>query len=445
MDSSDIGIAQRGPMRREGNSLPMTLADWLAYLDRIHPRSMDLGLERVGRVRDLLGLFPAFPILMVAGTNGKGSTCAYLRATLKAAGYRVGTYTSPHLVRYNERVVVDGIPVSDAQLCAAFARIETARQGISLTPFEFGTLAAVDIFQRTPVDVAVLEVGLGGRLDAVNLFEPTVSLLTGIALDHETWLGSTREAIGAEKAGIFRAGVPALCADPDPPLSLLARAAELETPLWLWGRDFTVERQAQGTWTLNMPHQTWSDLPAPSLSGDFQYRNAALALAALQRTAVRVTPEQGRRGIADVVLSGRFQTLRFSPQVILDVAHNPQAAQELAHNLGEVPCAGRTRLVLGMLRDKDRVGVVRALDTQVDDWYLADLHEERGACREEMEPELRGVRGTVQWHPSPEQAYGAACAAAVAEDRVVVCGSFVTVGKILALHGGLPEMRQNSP
>ncbi|EQD80363.1 FolC bifunctional protein, partial [mine drainage metagenome] len=175
---------------------------------------MDLGLERVGQVRDLLGIFPAFPILMVAGTNGKGSACAYLTATLKAAGYRVGTYTSPHLVRYNERVVVDGIPVSDAQLCAAFARIEAARQAISLTPFEFGTLAAVDIFQRASVDVAVLEVGLGGRLDAVNLFEPVVSLVTGIALDHEMWLGSTREAIGAEKAGIFRAGVPALCADP---------------------------------------------------------------------------------------------------------------------------------------------------------------------------------------------------------------------------------------
>ncbi|WP_434783018.1 bifunctional tetrahydrofolate synthase/dihydrofolate synthase [Ferrovum myxofaciens] len=435
MASSDRG--------REENT--MTLAAWLAYLDRIHPRSMDLGLERVGQVRDLLGIFPAFPILMVAGTNGKGSACAYLTATLKAAGYRVGTYTSPHLVRYNERVVVDGIPVSDAQLCAAFARIEAARQAISLTPFEFGTLAAVDIFQRALVDVAVLEVGLGGRLDAVNLFEPVVSLVTGIALDHEMWLGSTREAIGVEKAGIFRSGVPALCADPAPPRSLLARAVALETPLWLWGRDFTVERQAQGRWTLHLPHQTWSDLPAPPLCGDFQYRNAALALAALQFLPMQVTPEQGRRGIAGTVLPGRFQTWRFSPQVILDVAHNPQAAQELAHNLKSTSCAGRTRLVLGMLRDKDRVGVVQALDTLVDDWYLADLHEERGACRKEMEPALAGVRGTVQWHPSPEQAYGAACTAAAVEDRVVVCGSFVMVGKILALQEDYAETKGDSP
>ena len=390
MVSSDIGRVQREFAGCEENAPPATLPTWLAYLDRIHPHAMDLGLERVGQVRDRLGLFPSYPILMVAGTNGKGSTCAYLTSILKAAGYRVGTYTSPHLVRYNERVVVDGTPVSDARLCAAFARIEAARQEISLTPFEFGTLAAVEIFQRAQVDVAVLEVGLGGRLDAVNLFEPAVSLLTGIALDHETWLGATREAIGAEKAGIFRARVPALCADPDPPRSVLEHAAALETPLWLWGRDFTVERQAQGGWTLYLPHQTWSDLPAPSLRGDFQYRNAALALAALQRLPLRVTPEQGRRGISGAVLPGRFQTLRHSPQVILDVAHNPQAAQELAHNLEKATCPGRTRLVLGMLRDKDRVGVVQALDSVVDDWYLADLHEARGACRAEMEPALRG-------------------------------------------------------
>ncbi|WP_297502758.1 bifunctional tetrahydrofolate synthase/dihydrofolate synthase [Ferrovum sp.] len=445
MVSSDIGRVQREFAGCEENAPPATLPTWLAYLDRIHPHAMDLGLERVGQVRDRLGLFPSYPILIVAGTNGKGSTCAYLTSILKAAGYRVGTYTSPHLVRYNERVVVDGTPVSDARLCAAFARIEAARQEISLTPFEFGTLAAVEIFQRAQVDVAVLEVGLGGRLDAVNLFEPAVSLLTGIALDHETWLGATREAIGAEKAGIFRARVPALCADPDPPRSVLAHATALETPLWLWGRDFTVERQAQGGWTLYLPHQTWSDLPAPSLRGDFQYRNAALALAALQRLPLRVTPEQGRRGISGAVLPGRFQTLRHSPQVILDVAHNPQAAQELAHNLEKATCPGRTRLVLGMLRDKDRVGVVQALDSVVDDWYLADLHEARGACRAEMEPALRGVvRGTVQWHPSPEQAYGAACAAAAAEDRVVVCGSFVTVGRILALQESGPEMKENS-
>ncbi|NDU86374.1 MAG: bifunctional tetrahydrofolate synthase/dihydrofolate synthase [Ferrovum sp.] len=418
-----------------------TLEQWLDWQARLHSQVMELGLERVSRVRDALGLFPSFPVFMVAGTNGKGSTCATLTAVLKAAGYRVGTYTSPHLVRYNERIALEGQGVDDGVLCRAFERIEAARQGVSLTLFEFGTLAAMLIFIEQEVDVAVLEVGLGGRLDAVNVFAPDCALITSIALDHEAWLGSTREAIGAEKAGIFREGSVALCADPDPPASILEHADKLGVPLWCWGRDFGVEATVLGEWVLRIPGETWGPFPPPRLAGAFQTRNAALALAGLWRLKERipVTPEACREGLSQVTLAGRFQVFGSAPQVILDVAHNPHAATELAANLRQHSCAGKTRLVFGMLQDKDIQGVVNCLDRETDRWYAAALTMERGASREQLVPFLATVRAPVSFHDSPLQAFDQACREAAPEDRVVVCGSFMTVGQILAHDWVIPE------
>ncbi len=410
-----------------------TLQDWLTFIDGLHPRSMDLELGRVGMVRQRMGLNPSFPLITVAGTNGKGSTCAYLTAMLRAAGYRVGTYTSPHLVHYAERVALQGIPVSDAQLCRSFERVEAARHGVGLTPFEFGTLVAVDLFVDEQVDVAVLEVGLGGRLDAVNLFEPTLSVITGIALDHEAWLGTTREAIAREKAGILRAAVPALCGDPDPPFSLQEVARSLAVPMWYWNKDFTVQRDEDGRWDLVLPDGAWRNLPPPPLLGDVQYRNAALALAALTRLPLArpLTQEAVARGLGEVSLAGRFQILSSAPLLILDVAHNPEAAMVLADNLAHQPCQGETHLILGMLRDKDIASVVMALDGAAEHWYVAALGGERGAGKAEMEPfwEHRGRSPT--WFESPWLALQEARRRAAPEDRIVVCGSFVTVGQIL--------------
>lgn len=414
--------------------MPRALADWLTFIDGLYPRTMELGLERVAQVRDQMGLYPTFPVLMVAGTNGKGSTCAYLTAVLKAAGYRVGTYTSPHLVDYAERVALQGQPVDEARLCRAFAQVEAARQGVGLTPFEYGTLAAVEVFREARVEVAVLEVGLGGRLDAVNLFTPCLTLVTGIALDHQAWLGDTRDAIAQEKAGIFRATVPALCADPDPPASLLALARERGTSLWLWGQDFRGEVHASGCWDLILPGQTWHNLPAPALKGEVQYRNAALALAGLFRVAepLPVTREAVMAGLVHTSLAGRFQVLGGTPEVVVDVAHNPESAHVLAKLLVQFPTRGKTHIVLGMLRDKDRAGVIEALAPRVDHWYLAALEGERGVRQDELLlPCLAHRTGTVTCFDSPLAAYHAAQQRAQRQDRILVCGSFVTVGQLL--------------
>jgi folylpolyglutamate synthase/dihydrofolate synthase len=414
---------------------PRSLAQWLTYIDGLHARTMDLGLERVRQVRDQLALVPSFPILMVAGTNGKGSTCAFLTATLVAAGYRVGTYTSPHLVRYQERVMVNGRAVEESALCLAFDRVEQGRCGVGLTPFEYGTLAAVNLFCIERVEVAVLEVGLGGRLDAVNLFEPVLTLVTGIALDHQAWLGSSREAIGAEKAGIFRAGVPALCGDPDPPLSLRERACTVQAPLWCWEHEFSVTKHEDARWDLMLPDRVIPLLPMPPLKGDFQYRNAALALAGLSRlgSILPVSLESMRTGLSRACLPGRFQTWSDRPLLILDVAHNPESAQALALNLEQTHCTGITHLVLGMLKDKDIGAVIQALVSTVGHWHFADLDGERGACREQIEPCMSGIDGARDWYEGPEAAVRAARAQMQEGDRLVVCGSFITVGRVLKM------------
>ena len=418
--------------------MPKDLSGWLAYIEQQHPQTIALGLERVERVRDAMGLVPAVPVITVAGTNGKGSTCAMLEATLSAAGYRVGLYTSPHLMRYNERVRIAGREADDAALVSAFARVEAARiektGNIQLTYFEFGTLAAVDLFLRSAVDVLVLEVGMGGRLDAVNVFDADCAIVTGIGLDHMDYLGATREAIGHEKAGIFRAGKPAVLADPAPPASVLTHAQAIGALLQCIGRDFGY--QAEGDqWLFWGPAGRKSALPYPALRGRIQLSNASAAFAALDTLQQRlpVSMRHLRRGLAEVALRGRFQVLPGRPVVVLDVGHNPQAAAVLSDNLSDMSPYAATWAVFGMLSDKDIAGVVSLLAKRVDQWMVCTLPPPRGAKAAELAQVLKrsGV-DAVREFENPARAYAAACSEAAENDRIVVFGSFHTVADVLA-------------
>jgi dihydrofolate synthase/folylpolyglutamate synthase len=415
------------------------LAAWLSYLERVHPRTIDLGLERVARVRDCLDLALPCTVITVGGTNGKGSTCALLEAMLRAAGYRVGLYTSPHLLRYSERVRIDGREATDAQLVAAFERVEAARGDTSLSYFEFGTLAAALLFRNAGLDVAVLEVGLGGRLDAVNLFDPDCAIVTSIGLDHMDYLGPTRESIGLEKAGIFRPGRPAVVGDADPPASLIEQAARVGAVLLLNERDFGARAEA-GQWTYWSAQGRSAGLPWPALRGDYQLANAAAALAALERLRQKVPIDMGaiRRGLVEVELPGRFQVLPGRPVVVLDVAHNPQAAECLRKSLTAMGSFATTYAVFGMLKDKDIAGVAGALAGVVDRWLLAPLPGPRGATTDELRGELSaaGISTTVEAFASVPAAYRHARERARADDRIFVFGSFHTVGDVLALVSG---------
>ena len=412
------------------------LADWLSYLERVHPRTIDLGLERVARVRDRLGLALGCPVITVGGTNGKGSTCAMLEAMLRAAGYRVGLYTSPHLLRYNERVRIDGRVATDAQLVAAFERVEAARGDTSLTYFEFGTLAAALLFRDAGLEVAVLEVGLGGRLDAVNLFDPDCAIVTSIGLDHMEYLGSTRESIGLEKAGIFRSRRPAVVGDTDPPASLREHAASIGARLLLNERDFGASRDA-GQWTYWSAQGRRAGLPWPALRGDHQLGNAAAAMAALESLRDRVPVDMGaiRRGLVEVALPGRFQVLPGRPVVVLDVAHNPQAAERLRDALMGMGPFATTYAVFGMLKDKDIAGVAGTLAGCVDRWLLAPLTGPRGATTDDLRVKLgaAGVVAPLEVFDSVAAAYRHARERARSDDRILVFGSFHTVGDVLAL------------
>ena len=428
-----------------------SLAEWLDYIERIHPKSVQLGLERVAKVRDMLGRSSSAAFFTVAGTNGKGSTCAMLEAILIAAGYRVGLYTSPHLLRYNERVRLDGVPLSDARLCAAFETIERARGEITLTYFEFGTLAAWEIFAVEALDAVILEVGLGGRLDAVNAFETDCALLTSVDLDHTDYLGDTRERIGSEKAGIFRRGKPAVVADPDPPRSVLDHAGAVGADLWLIGRDFGYRKQGQ-QWMFWGRGVRRGGLAPPALRGDRQLANASAALAALDalRARLPVGMQDIRNGLAHVDLPARFQVLPGRPTVVLDVAHNPQAAAVLAENLAGMGFYPETYAVFGMLRDKDIVGVCRALKNRISAWFAADLSVPRGAGAQVLADALASASagGDVLCFRNPLEAYAAARKRANENDRIVVFGSFHTIAEVMqgieASRTGIRGARQGS-
>jgi dihydrofolate synthase / folylpolyglutamate synthase len=429
---------------------PATLGAWLSHLEGLHPlgqAGIELGLERVARVKEQLGQTQHCPVVLVGGTNGKGSTCVYLEGMCRQAGYRVGCYTSPHLIAYNERVRVDGIAVDDAALCAAFACVEEARRAagdVALTYFEFGTLAAWEVFAGASVEVAILEVGLGGRLDAVNVYEPDVAIVTSVALDHMAWLGDTREAIGREKAGIFRARRPALCADPQPPASLLAHAAAMGADLRLLGRDFGCQPDSEDRlqwryWSRHGEQMTRRSFAFPGLRGQTQLRNAAVALAALDALGERLhVPMQARReGLILAELPGRFQVLPGRPAIVLDVGHNPQAIGVLVDNLGSMGFFDHTRAVVGMLADKDIVASLEPLRGKVDHWYLANLSGPRGATAERLAEAVAAARlgGEVSCHASPTVALAAAQEGIADNDRIVVLGSFYTVAEALLALG----------
>jgi dihydrofolate synthase/folylpolyglutamate synthase len=415
------------------------LSDWLAWIETLHPRSIELGLDRVHAVLDNMGLRrPAFAAITVTGTNGKGSTVAMCEAMLRHAGYKLGAYTSPHLIDYNERIRIDGRMATDDELCASFDRIEAARGSVPLTYFEFGTLAALDIFQTAKIDIAVLEVGMGGRLDAVNAIDSDAAIVTSVGIDHTAWLGDTREAIGYEKAGIFRAGRPAICGDPYPPQIIATEAARIGATLLQFNRDFFAERSG-ASWAWRWGARLRAGLPYPSLRGDYQLFNAASAITAIETLADRfpVTQANIRAGLITGVISGRFQVLPGRPVTVLDVAHNAQAAEALAATLKQQPNAGCTLAVIGMLKDKDIASVIAPLAGVVDRWYVATLHTPRGATSAQLIEALVSVDVTTptQGFDDVRAAYVAAQDEATEADRVLVFGSFHTVGDILASLG----------
>ena len=412
-----------------------SLDEWLSWQETLHPKDIELGLERVATVfQQLHSESPPFPVITVAGTNGKGSSVAMLEAILLAAGYRVGTYTSPHLLTYNERVRLGGEPVSDALLLESFARIDEARQDTSLTYFEFGTLAALDIFYRQAPDVVVLEVGLGGRLDAVNIIDPDVALITSISVDHAEWLGDDRETIAVEKAGIMRAGHPAIFSGRNIPASLVERASTLGAPLSVLGRDFDYQAR-QTDWQWQTESQPVFTLPMPALAGQHQLDNAAGVLMALSCLAQRLPVAESalRQGMQNVSLPGRFQVMHTDVTWVLDVAHNPDGVARLTELLAANPVAGRTLAVIGMMQDKDITAVVKQLQPQVDAWYTANLTTPRSADTKSLAEIIRSLAPGVEVVACSD--VSAACEAAKAAardtDRILVCGSFYTVAAAL--------------
>ena len=408
-----------------------TLAQWLSWQETLHPNKIDMGLERVRDVAEIMGLrHPAPVTVTVAGTNGKGSSVAFLAAILHGAGYRVGTYTSPHVFRYNERVAIDGQPVADDLLCDAFTRIDAARGNTSLTYFEFGTLAALQVFHNSRLDVAVLEAGLGGRLDAVNVVDSDCALITRIGIDHVGWLGGHREQIGAEKAAIFRSNRPAVCGDPTPPASLLAAAKQIGARLFVRRKDFDVVLR-KGGWDWQSAQSEWPALPRPALPGSFQIDNAAAVLMTLEclRDLLPVSLEAVKVGLQDASVPGRLQICEGPVQRIFDVAHNPQAAAAVADYLAAQYRKGKTRGVLGMLADKDVASVVSALKDQVDTWYLGTVQDERGLAAREI---AQRAALDAACFDSLTAAYQQALAEARPGDRILVTGSFVGVAQVLA-------------
>ncbi|MEO8847574.1 MAG: bifunctional tetrahydrofolate synthase/dihydrofolate synthase [Casimicrobiaceae bacterium] len=413
-----------------------TLQDWLEHLQSLHPQAIALGLERVQQVLARLDIAFACPVITVAGTNGKGSTCAMLASILGRAGYRAGLYTSPHLLRYNERVVVDGVSASDDALCASFATVERARGDIALTYFEFGTLAAFVLFAQARLDALVLEVGLGGRLDAVNVIDADIAVLTRVGIDHVDYLGSTREAIGFEKSGIFRAGRVAVIGERDIPRSVTTRAQAGDVRLVRLGHEYDyVDERSQ--WRYSGPGGSRYGLPVPALRGAFQLANAATALAVVDLLRERLPVSAGavRDGLVHVEWPGRFQVLPGRPLTVLDVAHNPQAAQALAGALGEMGFHPCTYAVFAALADKDVEGVVRAVAPRIDRWFIAPLAGARGQSAEALRARMiaGGVADdAIDASSDIARALDKARDAAAEADRIVVFGSFVTVAAALA-------------
>ena len=426
-------------------SLPTTLADWLARCERLHPKAIDMSLERSRQVRKRLGFEFDVPVVTVAGTNGKGSTCAMLEAIALAAGYRVGLYSKPHLVHFEERCRIGGRSVEAAALLPHFAAVEAARGDIGLTYFEFTTLAIARLLSQAPLDLVILEVGLGGRLDAVNTIDSDCAVITSIDIDHTEYLGTTREAIGFEKAGIMRPGRPVIASDPVLPQSIVDHAAAVGADLWRFGRDFNYSGDRQ-QWNWAGRRARFNGLAYPALRGANQLLNASGALAVFEalRGRLPITAQAVRGGLAQVDLPGRFQIVAGQPTLVLDVAHNPHAVAALAQNLDQMGFFPRTQAVFGAMRDKDLPAIFGRLAPLVDAWHFTDLPVARAATAAQLAEAhaALGLAGpgpvTVGCHASPSEALAAALATADPADRIVVFGSFHTVGGVLA--SGLPRL-----
>lgn len=412
-----------------------SLDKWLVWQESLHFTAIELGLERCRRVADNMSLLkPAYHVISVAGTNGKGSSITLLDQILRNAGYKVGRYTSPHLLRYNERICINNQEVSDAELCESFERIDRARGEISLTYFEFGTLTALDLFRQHNVDIAILEVGLGGRLDAVNILDADIALITSIDIDHQQWLGDNRESIAREKAGIFRNKAPAICSDSEPPQSLLDCAKALGTPLSVLGQDYQLSMQ-HGYWSWRTDDTSMQELPRPMQFCDFQIQNAAGVLMVLEKIKhdYPVSLEDIKQGLNSFRLNGRMQFIPGRIPKILDVAHNGESVRELVKNLSKIPCLGQTHLLIGMLKDKDHPEVFKVLNNIADTWNIISLDEERGSDAKMLIAELHslGINENVVEYTNVGEALDKLEALSMAGDRIVVTGSFLTVGAAL--------------
>ena len=427
-----------------GDNGYMDLKEWLAHCEGLHPVGIDMGLARVREVSQRMGLSLAMPVITVAGTNGKGSTCAMLESILTQAGYATALYSSPHLVHFNERCRLRGLPVEDSTLTGHFQRVEEARGEVSLTFFEFTTLAILSCISLSGAEVAILEVGLGGRLDAVNVIDPDVAVITSIDLDHMEYLGPDRESIGAEKAGIMRPHRPVVVSDPMPPDSVLAQAQALGADLRRAGVDFIAQGDPQ-QWAWQGREKRYSGLAYPALRGANQLVNAAGVLAALEALYPRlpVTAQAVRNGLAMVDLPGRFQMVPGQPALVLDVAHNPHAAAVLFQNLDAMGFYPRTHLVFGAMADKDVSAIMARLAPLADAWYFCDLPIPRASSARALALTWSKLPAAlphciVSEHPGPAQALDAAVKQADPADRIVVFGSFLTVGGVL--EHGLPRL-----
>ena len=414
-----------------------TLDEWLSWQQSLNPREIDLGLERISRVLAAMGYATSFdgPLITVAGTNGKGSVVAFIEAIAMAAGYTTGAYTSPHLLRYNERIRINGEDVNDERICESFDRIDSVRDEVPLTYFEFGTLAAIDIFNQSKPDLVIMEVGLGGRLDAVNCMDADVSVITGIAIDHVDWLGDNRDSIGYEKAGIMRAGKPTVCGDADPPQSVVEHASGLNSELKVFCRDYFV-KHGNDAWDFLGDDTEICALPVPALTGEFQYGNAATAITALLCLPDRVFKREAIvQGLKSACLPGRYQQVQSKPQVLLDVAHNAQAAASLAAQLQVHPVRGKTHAVIAMLADKPVEQVIDIVSEVVDDWCSAGLESvPRGLSASAMAASVERQVPNVKLSAAStvSDACDKALALAAEDDRVVVFGSFHTVAEAMA-------------
>lgn len=414
-----------------------TLKGWLDWQESLHPKSIDLGLDRVTEVYSRLNPSGIEPItITVAGTNGKGSSIAFLEAIYRAQGLRVGSYTSPHILKYNERIKIDGTPVSDALLCSAFERIEAVRNNVSLSYFEFSTLAALDIFSRANLNIQLLEVGLGGRLDAVNIIDSDAAIITSIGIDHTAWLGNTRDAIAVEKAGVFRNNTPAIIGDPTPPQSLLDCAINIDAKLLRIGHEFSYSK-VDNSWSWQSGNSTLNNLPLPKLKGTHQYRNAAAVITAVQalQNRIPVSKLAIQQGLGSANLLGRFQLINTSPAVLLDVSHNPQAAQTLVEYLQSEFKNTPVHAVFTMMGDKDLPGVINLVQPCIKHWYISPLDNPRTSTDTDLKKAFASCHNTQVSYGFTDfrAAFNAAKTQAQADNGLIlVFGAFFLVSECLS-------------